>query len=323
MPKKYGFDYADQTAGLDYNSDVFHFHDDPVVTRTPFIPSPDFHVAQVSDLQAPHHEGIMGLGNDITIFDAVSFAKGGGGGGGSTGGSGGGGGTVSQYLSGAGNGDAGYDILIQFKGTGWTSDLQQAFKDAADYLTTVITDDIGGGGLYRGKIIDDLFVTAELTAIDGKGGVLGQAGPTALWNANDLTATGQMQFDVADALTYSKGLWGDIVMHEFMHVVGFGSLWNYGSHSLVSDNQYTGRDGLLAYQASTDPRAAYIPVEGDGGSGTAGSHWDDQTLGNELMTGYINEANYLSNFSVMSLADLGYHIGYQDYPRDNWDWHLA
>jgi len=211
--------------------------------------------------------------------------------------------------------------LIQFKGTGWTSDLQQAFKDAADYLTTVITDDIGGGGLYRAKIIDDLFVTAELRAIDGTGGVLGQAGPTALWNANDLTATGQMQFDVADALTYSsKGLWDDIVMHGFMHVVGFGSLWNYGSHSLVSGTEYRGEKGLLAYQA-THTGAEFIPVEGDGGSGTAGSHWDEQTLTNELMTGYIDTDNYLSNFSVMSLADLGYHIGYQDYTRD--DWHLA
>src|SRR4051812_47065562 len=108
MPKKYGFDSEDQSAGLDYNSDVFHFHDDPVSTGSSSIPSPDFHVAQVSDLQASHQEGSMGLGNDIIIFDAVSFAKGGGGG---TGGSGGGGGTVSQYLSGAGNGDAGYDIL--------------------------------------------------------------------------------------------------------------------------------------------------------------------------------------------------------------------
>ena len=251
MPKKYGLDFADQTAGLDYNPDAFHFQDDPISTGSSFIPSPGFHVASASEPQAPHPEGSMGLGNDITIFDAVSFAKGGPGGG--TGGSGGGGGTVSRYLSGSANGDAGYDILIEFKGTGWTSTLQQAFKDAANYLTTVITDDIGGGGLYRGKVIDDLFVTAELTAIDGTGGVLGQAGPTALWSANDLTATGQMQFDVADALTYSgQGLWDDIVMHEFMHVLGFGSLWNYGSHSLVSGTQYIGEQGVAAYRAATN-----------------------------------------------------------------------
>ena len=332
MPKGHGSVSANQTAGLDINPDELFFQ----LQGDPFIPSLGLPVAPVSDLQAPHAEGSVppivdlpslnfgtvssaappGLGNEITLFDAASFAKGGGGGG--TGGSGGGGGTTSQYFSGSA-GDAGYDIWIEFKGTGWTNVLQKAFKDAADYLTTVITDDIGGGGLYRGKIIDDLYVTAELKAIDGTGGVLGQAGPTAVWSANDLTAAGKMQFDVADALTYSSfGLWDDIVTHEFMHVLGFGSLWNYGSHSLVSGTQYTGAEAVAAYQATIDPGAAFIPVEDGGGSGTAGSHWDEDALGSELMTGYINGNNYLSNFSVMSLDDLGYAITYLDYPYDVW-----
>ena len=331
MAKKHGSVWADQTAGLNLNPDEPFFP----LQGDSFVPSPGFQVAPISDLQAPHAQGSVpttvdlpplshgvvssatppGLGSEITLFDAASFAKGGGGGG--TGGSGGGGGTTSQYLSGSANGNAGYDIWIEFKGTGWTQDLQQAFKNAADYLTTVITDDIGGGGLYRGKVIDDLYVTAELKAIDGTGGVLGQAGPIALWSANDLTAAGQMQFDVADALTYSSlGLWDDIVMHELMHVLGFGSLWNYGSHSLVSGTEYRGAQAVAAYQTATGSAAAFIPVEDEGGSGTAGSHWDEQALNNELMTGYINTSNYLSKFSVMSLADLGYHASYQDYPYD-------
>jgi hypothetical protein len=52
-----------------------------------------------------------------------------------------------------------------------------------------------------------------------------------------------------------------------------------------------------------------IPVEQDGGSGTAGSHWDDETFGNELMTGYIdNGANYFTAMSAGSFDDLGYVI---------------
>ena len=44
------------------------------------------------------------------------------------------------------------------------------------------------------------------------------------------------------------------------------------------------------------------------GSGTAGSHWDEETYDNELMTGYINDANYMSTMSGASFADLGYQL---------------
>jgi hypothetical protein len=269
-------------------------------------------------------DAVAGGGGDITPIDTEFAAKGGKPGGGG-GGGGGDSGALPPYFSGSGDGDAGYDIWIEFKGSGWTVGLQDAFIKAADYYTTVITDDIGGGGLYRGKIIDDLYVTAELKSIDGTGGILGQAGPTAVWTATELTAAGQMQFDIADAQYYfDQGLWDDIVTHEFTHVLGFGSLWNYGADPLVSGNRYEGASGLDAYQRTADSSADFIPVETDGGSGTAGAHWDDATLNNELMTGYINNDgnpatnadNYLSEFSVMSLDDLGYKVAYQDYPYD-------
>src|SRR3954470_7934858 len=74
-----------------------------------------------------------------------------------SGGSGGGGGTtpppppppdpniVGTYSAGAADGEAGYDIRIDFIGTGWTDALEKAFKDTADFFTKVITADIGGG----------------------------------------------------------------------------------------------------------------------------------------------------------------------------------
>lgn len=286
----------------------------------------DFAAADAPFGDAPS-PGAAPSGGQITLLDAAFAAKGGTPGPG--GGGGGGGGETTSYFSGSADGATGYDIWIEFKGSGWSEALQQAFKDAADYYTTVITDDIGGGGFYRGKLVDDLYVSAELKAIDGAGGILGQAGPKAVWTATELTAAGQMQFDSADAQVYfDLGLWDDIVTHELTHVLGFGSLWNYGDNPLVfgfpnGELGYTGELGLAAYKA-VDPSATYIPVEGDGGSGTAGAHWDEETLGNELMTGYINNDgnplttndNYLSKFSVMSLADLGYHVTYT--PYDDW-----
>lgn len=267
---------------------------------------------------------------DITVLEPqLSGAKGGVPGPPSDGGGDGDdGGVLTNYYSGSADLDAGYDIWIEFKGSDWTVDLQQAFKDAADYLTAVITDDIGGGGRYRGKTIDDVYISAEVKTIDGAGGVLGQAGPTALWTATELTAAGIMEFDVADVPKYTDlGLWDDIVTHEMMHVLGFGSLWNYGSHAaLVDGYSYVGTEALAAYNRDDrfGPDAEFIPVENDGGSGTAGAHWDETALNNELMTGYINNDgdattngdNYLSEFSVMALADLGYVVDYQDYPYD-------
>jgi hypothetical protein len=257
---------------------------------------------------------VAGDSIEIAVSDAARPGGGGGGGGG-----GGSDGLSTEYKSGSIDGALHYDIFIQFKGTGWTADLQSAFKNAADYFTTVIIDDIGGGGRIGKVVVDDLYVTAEVKTIDGIGGILGQAGPSNVWTANHLTAAGQMQFDVADAQTYlGEGLWDDIVTHELMHVLGIGSLWDYGKHDLISDEgQYTGQQALDAYQVfKSDETLPFIPVEDEGGSGTAGSHWDEESLGNELMTGYINDSNYLSKFSVMSLADLGYKVNYFDYPHD-------
>ena len=270
------------------------------------------------DVNDPPPSGFWGNGS-LTTLDTTSYAKGGANAKGGGKHSGGGGGTstpppdsgiVGTYYAGAADGEAGYDIRIDFKGTGWTDSLKAGFTDAADYFTKVITADIGGGKFYGSTYVDDLYMVAELKAIDGTGGILGQSGPTAIWSGSELTETGLMQFDTADAVNYlNKGLWDDIITHEMMHVLGFGTLWNYGAKPLVpTAGQYIGKEGLAAYQAAGHPSAAFIPVQTSGGAGTAGAHWSEAALGNELMTPYINGTNYLSSFSLMSLADLGYHV---------------
>ena len=178
----------------------------------------------------------------MTWLDTSSFAKGGGNVKGDGGKNSGGGGTsttapdsgiVGTYYAGLADGEAGYDIKIDFKGTGWTDGLRKAFTDSADYLTNVITDDIGGGGYYNSIYVDDLYIIAELKPIDGTGVFSARRGRKDL-EPSELTSTGSMQFDSADALNYlNKGLWDDIITHEMMHVLGFGTLWNYGTDPLV------------------------------------------------------------------------------------------
>jgi hypothetical protein len=50
-------------------------------------------------------------------------------------------------------------------------------------------------------------------------------------------------------------------------------------------------------------------VENTGGTGTADAHWREETFGQELMTGYISNAdNPLTGMTIGSLQDLGYTV---------------
>jgi hypothetical protein len=255
------------------------------------------------------------IGIDLThrvdVSDvALASASGGGGGGKPGGGGGGGSGTsFSPYTTTA----SAYNITIEFKGT-WSQDLHDVFVSAADRLAKLVTGDIPNvsvimkGGL---RVVDDLLITAELKAIDGVGGILGQAGPTSVRTGSYLPATASMQFDSADAVNYlNQGLFDEIVTHEMLHSAGFGSIWSY--LGLVSGSNFTGANALAAYNVLLGGGAATgVPLETDGGSGTAGSHWSETVFGHELMTGYIDPApDPLSRMTVASLQDLGYQISY-------------
>lgn len=200
-----------------------------------------------------------------------------------------------------------FNIRIDFTGTYWTDALKEDFITAADFLSDVITGDIAPAGY------DDITISASLLNIDGKGGVLGQAGPTYIWTDNYLTSAGIMEFDISDAENYdSAGLWDDIVLHEMIHTLGFGTLWDY--HGLTT--QEVDSSGNVNYVYHGEMANAYsnalfgtdLVVEADGGSGTAGGHLDESVYGNELMTGYINGDNYLSQVTYAGLVDLGYEV---------------
>jgi Leishmanolysin len=236
-------------------------------------------------------------------FDFAKGAKPGGGGGGPPGGGGGGGTLLASYTS----GDPGeYNINVVFQGGNWTTALQHAFIVAADQLSDYIIGDIPNEGA-----IDDITIYASVVRIDGPGRILGQAGPTDLRAGSFLPDTAIMQFDVADATNYDgMGLFDDIVIHEMLHSIGFGTIWS-DLHLLAGagtpNPTFTGSQAVAAYHL-VYPLAGNIPVEQDGGAGTRDSHWDEQTFGNEIMTGYINASNDLSYMTVASLGDLGYTL---------------
>jgi hypothetical protein len=255
-------------------------------------------------------------GNGVTGIDLthiihtteVAAAKPGGGGGGPGGGGGGGGGggtTFAPYTSGD---PGGFNITIEFKGS-WTQDLYNIFVSSAERLSDLIIGDIpnvtvtGKGGQ---KLVDDILITAELGNIDGLNGILGQAGPTAVRTGSSLPATATMKFDIVDVNAMGLAVFAEVVLHEMSHSLGFGSIWS--RLGLVTDGLFTGSHALGEY-LDLGGSGNGIPVEQDGGSGTAGSHWNEETFANELMTGYINNGdNPYSAMSAASFADLGYTI---------------
>lgn len=241
---------------------------------------------------------------------------------------------LDSYTSGSDDG-SGYNIDIVFEGDGWTVELQAAFIESAEFLSDIIVGDrpdyieADDPNNFFNQDIDDVLITATLSNIDGEGGILGQAGPTHIIydpatesNSDALPFAGVMEFDIADAETYlTAGTWGDIVFHEMVHTLGFGTLWertgvvdlmidDNGTRKPTDDSYVYDYTGAYASSLTDDPLTTDIIespiVETDGGSGTAGGHWDEQTYDNELMTGYIDDPNYLSQMSMASLGDLGY-----------------
>ena len=259
------------------------------------------------ELPLTTHE-IIGIDLTHTIHATdVAAARGGPGGGGG----GGGGGTTSfaPYTSGPAIASAGYNITIEFKGS-WTQDLYNIFVSAADRLTALIVGELPNVTVYGGKggpkTVDDILITAELGNIDGLYGVLGQAGPTALRTSGSLPATASMKFDITDVNAMALDVFADVVLHEMAHSLGLGSIWD--RLGLVTNGLFTGANAVAEFLAMGGSGSG-IPVEQDGGSGTAGSHWDEETFRNELMTGYIDEGeNYFTDMSAASFADLGYVI---------------
>ncbi|WP_170481191.1 leishmanolysin-related zinc metalloendopeptidase [Ruegeria arenilitoris] len=240
-----------------------------------------------------------------------------------------------------------FNINIQFYGE-WSSVYMDAFAAAADFLSSVIVsglrDDAESFNTFSTDLftVDDVLIEARLPEIDQEGGILGRAGAYSVREGGTedeyTTVVGVMEFDSADAASLlSDGTWDDTILHEMIHVLGFGSLWDNFYPDLVTVTEtvnwiageetrnprddivevtstavYNGAAGTAEYLAEKDASMPdQLVVETDGGSGTALAHWDEFEYDGELMTGYLNSNAsdmYLSDWSLMALEDIGYDV---------------
>jgi len=172
-----------------------------------------------------------------------------------------------------------------------------ALKKARDKLMQVIIGDLfpidstelDPNNCVNGypDIIDDTYICGNDKPIDEDLGILGFAGPS-YWRINSgvqnfTSITGQMTFDIVDIpFMIANGLLEDVVLHEMLHVMGFGTAWEPAG--LVSaSNIYSGANGQAVW--SEWGCVDTPPVENDGGEGTAGKHWDEDCLEDESEDG--------------------------------------
>jgi Leishmanolysin len=209
-----------------------------------------------------------------------------------------------------------FDIVIEFAGP-WNETLRAAFLRAAERIESVVVGDLPDMAIPSAKVplvvVDDLVILAELPTMDGVGGVLGAAVPAVVRPDSLLPATARMRFDADDAASLeARGAWDDVVLHEMLHCLGFGTLWGAKGLMAAGSGFYVGPAGIAEYAAAggTGP----VPVETTGGMGTAGMHWSEAAFGTELMTGWITDGGALSPLTLASLSDLGYGLA----PRGDW-----
>ena len=214
--------------------------------------------------------------------------------------------------------------LIDLDMTGVPVQYRAAFVQAERFWEARL---IGFSDVIPRQILGRLHnveITVTIANIDGPGGVLGFAGPNEVFRYRtpyqniNVSQTASMTFDENDVDgLLAAGLLDEVVLHEMAHALGFGSLWTANEFNAIAFGNYNGTFALRQYRLdSRQPLAQFVPVEQQGGGGTAGAHWDSNdafffnpnTFIGELMIGFITDAPYVSDVTWASYADLGYTV---------------
>lgn len=195
---------------------------------------------------------------------------------------------------------------------------------------------------YGGPLAAGVTILSRIAPDDGVGGVLGFAGSFLQFTVGGVATSvaGLMSFDSADVDDLvAEGTLDDVIRHEMAHALGFlpefwdevgatDNIRDADGNITSGDETYTRAFALAAYQHEFDPDATFVPVEAEGGPGTAFAHWDEAAfqafcdpdlagdcprtadgipVGNpELMTGFIEGETTFSKTTLASFDDLGY-----------------
>lgn len=236
-----------------------------------------------------------------------------------------------------GNTIAPFDIDVQILDNG-TQSQDDAFLAAAARWSQVIVGDIpdqsfaaqniaadacATGQPLINDVVDDVRIYVNISAIDGAGGTLAQAGPCATRGLSNLPIVGAMTFDEADlAVLEANGDMNAVILHEMGHVLGIGTIWGPGAKDILRDPSLPSNQGAdthvigeeAAIQFDVHGGAGFsgskTPVENMAGQGSGDSHWRESVMTVEFMTPFLNSLtqNPMSSITIGHLADLGYGV---------------
>eukprot|EP00977_Amphora_coffeiformis_P015312 scaffold4503_cov167-Amphora_coffeaeformis.AAC.11 len=184
---------------------------------------------------------------------------------------------------------------------GWPA---QTREDLEGRLTP---DDIATSLPMNG--VEDLYVAVKVAneTLDGESGSVAQGGPRFITGTRTIVS-GLITIDPADLnSSIADGSFFNTILHEFLHVVGVGTLW---------EEEVVGEDLII-----DAPTATYLAPEalafwnqlgcsGDLQLDSDLGHWDEDCLKDEIMTPTYTagEPMIFSNITMAALEDIGYTV---------------
>lgn len=230
-----------------------------------------------------------------------------------------------------------FSIDVRYVGAAGTPAIEAAAQAAVARLTAMVvaplapvtfaglnvatTCGVPGADPYTGTTAT-VVVYVQVHTMDGPGGAWAQGGPCIVRSGSSLPALGSLMLDAQDVDNIvAQGLLNAVVLHEMLHVLGFGTIWP--DQGLVQGagtpaSAFLGasaRQGCLTLGGSAATVcASSVPLETGSGGGHDDSHWRESVFGAELMTPFVSPgANPVSRMTLGSLTDLGYAVAPQAY----------
>lgn len=196
---------------------------------------------------------------------------------------------------------------------GLSQSARNAITQAADFWENVISYSSFNG---------PQTLTIDLSGLFSNDNWLAQAGPDTFARAANgrlLPVSGVSTINTRYLSDYNSNpdYLGSIMTHEFGHILGIGTLWEYLGRRFV--NRSTGTYNANTYAGwyygellGTYTQTA-VPVATGIGSGSDYGHWSESVFNTELMTPIAESPGTptpLSQLTIASLRDIGYNVNY-------------